>query len=297
MARIALIGSNGQLGSDVARLWPDSPLGRRGDELIGLVHADIEVTDEDAVRSVLGGLRPDVVINTAAFHRVDDCETQPELAYRVNALGVKHLAHACAQLGATLVHISTDYVFGGDQTTPYQEDDAVSPISAYGISKAAGEFFLRYALPDRHILVRSSGLYGVAGASGKGGNFVETMLRLAREGRSIRVVDDQVLAPTFTVDLASALLEVISRDGRGTVHITSAGQCSWYEFATTIFELAGLRPDLSPTTSEAYDSPAKRPAFSVLENAHLLKLGVAQPRPWREALVEYLRLKGVHRPD
>jgi dTDP-4-dehydrorhamnose reductase len=123
------------------------------------------------------------------------------------------------------------------------------------------------------------------------------MLRLAREGRSIRVVDDQVLAPTFTVDLASVLFEVITRGGQGTFHITNAGQCSWYEFAATIFELAGLRPDLSPTTSEAYGSPARRPTFSVLENAHLLDLGVAQPRPWREALAAYLRLKGLRRSD
>jgi dTDP-4-dehydrorhamnose reductase len=297
MARVALIGANGQLGSDIVRVWPDSQLARGGDELISLTHADIEVSDEASVRSVIAGLQPGVVINLAAFHRVDDCETQPEDAYRVNALGVKLLAEACGPLEATLVHLSTDYVFDGNKTSPYREDDAVGPVSAYGISKAAGEYFLRYLLPGRHILVRSSGLYGVAGASGKGGNFVETMLRLARDGRPIRVVDDQISAPTSTLDLARTLLEVIATGQQGTFHITNAGQCSWHEFASTIFELAGQRPDLSPTTSAAYGSPAKRPAYSVLDNAHLRSLGIAQPKPWREALAEYLRLKGVIHSD
>ena len=291
MARIALIGSNGQLGSDIVRLWPASVLCRSGGELRCLTHADLDVGDETQVRTVLTDLRPDVVINTAAFHRVDDIETRPDEAFRVNAVGVGHLARACNSLGASLVHFSTDYVFAGNKATPYVEADPTEPVSAYGISKAAGEHYLRYLLP-RHVLVRTSGLYGVAGASGKGGNFVETMLRLAREGKPISVVDDQVCAPTYTHDLAEVVLEVIARGEYGTFHITSAGQCSWYEFARAIFELSGIEPDLSPTTSAAYGSPARRPAYSVLENAHLRAAGLQQPRHWRDALAAYLKARG-----
>jgi dTDP-4-dehydrorhamnose reductase len=292
MGRTALIGANGQLGSDIVRLWPASGPGRRGEQLIALTHADIEVTDRNQARSVLEGVRPDLVINTAAFHRVDDCEADPGPAFAVNALAVMRLAEACRDLGATLMHFSTDYVFDGRKGEPYREDDAVRPVSAYGISKAAGEHFLRYILPDAHVIVRSSGLYGVAGASGKGGNFVETMLRLAREGGPLRVVDDQVSAPTFTLDLAEKLLELAAAGGRGTFHITNRGECSWFEFAAEIFADCGLKPDLAAITSEEYAAPARRPAYSVLENACLSQLGLEQPRPWQEALLQYLQLKG-----
>src|SRR3954471_8879897 len=282
MARVALIGANGQLGTDITRLWADSALGRRGDELIGLTHADVEVTDPAFVRSVLSGVQPSIVINTAAYHNVDECESNPLEAFQVNALGVKYVADVCRDLNATLVQFSNDCVFDGTKATPYVEDDALGPISAYGISEAAGERFLRYMLPDDHLLVRSVGLYGVAGASGKGGNFVETMLRLCREGRPIRVVDDQITSPTYTLDLADVLLEVIARDVRGTLHITSAGQCSWYEFAGEIFDMLGVHPDLAAIrTAEAMDA-APRPAYSVLDNSRLESLGLAQPREWRE---------------
>jgi len=291
VARVALIGSNGQLGTDIARLWPSTAQSER-DELIALTHADIEVTDPDQVRSVLSGVQPSLVINTAAFHRVDDCELQPVEAFRVNALGVRNLADTCRRLGATLMHFSTDYVFDGERKKPFREEDPVGPRSAYAISKVAGEYFLRYALPRDHILIRSSGLYGVAGASGKGGNFPETMLRLAREGQPIRVVSDQISSPTYTLDLAAALLQLIDRGGRGTFHISNAGQCSWFEFASQIFSLLGLKPDLTPVTAAEFGAPAQRPAYSVLENRRLAELGISPLRPWREALADYLRLKG-----
>jgi dTDP-4-dehydrorhamnose reductase len=290
--RVALIGSNGQLGSDIARLWPESPLFARGDELVALTHADLEVSDRNQVRSVLGGIGPGVVINTAAYHRVDDCETQVMEAFRINALAVKNLAEACCDLGATLMHLSTDYVFDGRRSTPYRETDLPNPISAYGASKAAGEFILRYSLPDNHILIRSSGLYGVAGASGKGGNFVETMLRLARQGQPIRVVQDQVSAPTYTQDLAETLFRLVAAGGRGTFHITNAGQCSWYEFAAEIFSLMKLQPDFAPTTSAEFGAAAQRPAYSVLANDRLRDLGIPQLRHWRDAIAAYLHAKG-----
>lgn len=292
MVRTALIGSNGQLGSDIARLWPGSAMGQRGRELISLTHADLEVSDLAQVRSVLTGIGPELVINTAAFHRVDDCETYVLDAFRVNALAVKHLAEVCRDLGATLMHFSTDYVFDGRKDSPYLEDDPANPISAYGVSKAAGEHILRYVLPDNHILVRSSGLYGIAGASGKGGNFAETMLRLARQGQRIRVVNDQVSAPTYTQDLAETLFKVIDARARGTIHITNSGECSWHDFAAAIFSMAGMTPDLSPITSDEFGAPAQRPAYSVLANTRLARLGIDQPRPWRDALADYLRAKG-----
>ncbi len=292
MPRTALIGSNGQLGTDITRLWPDSPAGRRGGELIELTHADLEVADLEQVRSVLRGIGPTRVINTSAYHRVDDCETYVIEAFRVNALALKHLADTCRELGASLIHFSTDYVFDGEKGVPYLETDPPTPVSAYGVSKAAGEQILRYALPDDHLLIRSSGLYGLAGASGKGGNFAEAMLRLARQGQPIRVVDDQVCAPTYTHDLAETLFEVIEADARGTIHITNSGQCSWYEFAGAIFSLLRLHPDFGPISSAEYDAPARRPAYSVLANNRLRDLGIAQPRPWRDALADYLRQKG-----
>jgi dTDP-4-dehydrorhamnose reductase len=292
VTRLALIGSNGQLGSDIVRLWPDSPLAARGLELVSLTHADLEVADGSAARSVLTGIGPEVVINTSAFHRVDDCETRIMEAFRVNALGVKHLAEVCRDLNATLVHFSTDYVFDGIARQPYRETDLPNPISAYGVSKAAGEHILRYMLPDNHILVRSSGLYGIAGASGKGGNFAETMLRLARQGQQIRVVDDQVSAPTSTQDLAETLFEAMAAGLRGTIHITNAGECSWYEFASAVFELAGVKPEFSAVSSAVFGSPAKRPAYSVLANDSLRAAGLHQPRHWREALADYMQAKG-----
>lgn len=292
MARIALIGSNGQLGSDLERLWPDSKLAARGDELVALTHADLEVTDLEMVRSVLKGIQPALVINTAAYHRVDDCEDQAALAFAVNAIGVRNLAVVCRELGTTLMHFSTDYVFGGRASKPYKEDAPTDPISAYGISKAAGEHFLRYLMPADHILVRSSGLYGVAGASGKGGNFAETMLRLAREGRPIKVVNDQRSCPTYTLDLARALFDLIERGGRGTFHLTNGGDCTWYEFASEIFRLVGIKPDLSPTTSAEFGAKALRPAYSVLANDRARDLGLEPLRPWQEALRHYLQSKG-----
>lgn len=292
MTRVALIGSNGQLGSDITRIWQTMELGKRGDELIGLVHAEFDVMDETQVRSILGGIQPGLVINTAAFHRVDDCENSPLKALEVNGLGVKYLAEACREVGAVLMHFSTDYVFGGDTTRPYTETDAALPISAYGVSKVAGEQYLRYLMPEDHILIRSSGLYGVAGASGKGGNFVETMLRFAREGRPIRVVEDQVSTPTYTLDLAAKVIEIAAAGGRGTFHVTNSGQCSWYEFANEIFAQADVQPDLQPISSAEYGAAALRPAYSVLENARLKEIGLQQPRPWQEALAAYLIAKG-----
>lgn len=289
--KIIIIGANGQLGSDLVKALADH-------ELIPLTHADIEVTDEGQVQATLARHKPDVVINTAAFHQVDVCEREVERAFRVNAFGPRLLALACREHDAALVHISTDYVFGGDATrrTPYVESDCPAPINVYGLSKLAGEHFIRYLWP-RHFIVRTSGLYGLAGSSGKGGNFVEGRLKQAREGRPIRMVADQVLTPTYTVDLARAIRRLIETEHYGLYHITSAGQCSWYEFTAKILELTGLQVELTPQTTAESGAAARRPAYSVLENAALKAIGLDDMRPWQEALADYLRARQVRNHD
>jgi dTDP-4-dehydrorhamnose reductase len=240
----------------------------------------------------MNDLRPDVVINTTAYHRVDDCESHPELAYAVNAIAALNIARIATDLDAVFVHFSTDYVFDGNSLEPYTENSCPLPLSVYANSKLAGEYLVRSA-SRKYLLIRSCGLYGVAGSSGKQGNFVETMLTKARSGEPIRVVDDQVVTPTFTMDLAQQIAALLPTQHRGLFHITNEGQCSWFEFARAIFELTGAKADLSPTSSDVYKTPAVRPRYSVLENARLKELGLNRMRPWRQALVAYLEVKGL----
>lgn len=275
-----LIGANGQLGRELRQAFADW-------DVVALTHADLEVTDRVQVRKTLYAYRPGLVLNTAAYHRVDECEDFPERAFAVNALAVKDLAIVAKEIGAVLVHFSTDYVFDGRLRRPYTEDDLPCPLSVYGVSKLAGECFIR-AIYDRHFVIRTSGLYGVAGSSGKGGNFIETMLRLAGEGGEIKVVADQVLTPTSAKELARKLRQVVETGAYGIYHITNNGACSWYQFAAAVFELFGIRPSLSETTSAAYGARAIRPAYSVLDNQNLRRLGLDDLRDWRDALQEYL---------
>jgi dTDP-4-dehydrorhamnose reductase len=281
--RIVVIGANGQLGSDLVRVLPG--------EVVGLTHAEVEVCDPASVQGQLDRHRPDVVINTSAYHKVDVCEDEPERSFAVNALAAGNLARACAARGCVLVHVSTDYVFGGGKRTPHVETDLPDPINVYGVSKLAGEHLVHIACP-KHFVVRTCGLYGVAGASGKGGNFAELMIRLAKEGKPIKVVDDQVLTPTYTRDLAQAIGELIHTEAYGLYHVTSAGQCSWYEYAAAIFRVLGLSPDFQPTTSASFPTRAARPPYSVLDNAALRKALGHDLRPWQEALRAYLAEKG-----
>ena len=282
--RLALIGAIGQLGSDLADTCDDW-------DLLQLTHDDLDICDFQQTNNILTELQPECVINTAAFHRVDDCEDEPERGFQVNTYAVRNLAICCQALSCLLVHMSTDYVFDGGQREPYSENDLPNPINAYGVSKLAGEYFVRH-LCRRHIIVRSSGLYGVAGASGKGGNFVETMIRLASEGKPIKVVNDQVLTPTFTADLAEKIKELIKANAQGLFHITNTGQCSWYEFAVNIFDLTGLNPELSATTTKEFGAKADRPPYSVLTHRRLIDHGFEDLRPWVDALTDYLQMKG-----
>jgi dTDP-4-dehydrorhamnose reductase len=278
------VGADGQLGSDLVKVL------RPSHDLISLTQADIEVTSPASVEAMLRTHQPELVMNMAAFHKVDVCEDEVEPTFAVNAYGVRTLALACRAHNAVLLHMSTDYVFGGDKTrsTPYVETDTTAPINAYGISKLAGELFVQY-LTDRYYILRVCGLYGVAGSAGKGGNFVELMLRLAREGKPIKVVDDQRLTPTYTVDVAHQIAALIETGRYGLYHATSQGDCTWYEFAAEIFRQSGLTPDLNRARTGDFGEKATRPAYSVLENKALQSIGLDQMRPWHEALGAYLK--------
>jgi len=279
--KIALLGANGQLGQDLQHVLSAHDVQR-------LTRTDFDVTDHNQVGAALMDLRPDVVLNTTAYHRVDDCETHADLAYATNALAVLNLVRIANALDAVLVHISTDYVFDGKAQRPYTERSEPFPLSVYGNSKLAGELLVR-TMGKKYILVRSCGLYGAAGSQGKGGNFVKTMLGKAKRGEPIRVVDDQVVTPTYTLDLAHQITRVLPMEQFGLFHMTNQGSCTWFEFARAIFELSGMDADLSPTTSDVYKTPAIRPKYSVLENARLKELGLDEMRHWREALAAYLK--------
>lgn len=283
--KVLLIGSNGQLGSDLVRTITDV-------ELIPLTHRDVDVCQPVGLREILRHHVPEVVINTAAYHKVDECETNIEKTFAVNTYGVRNLALACKEEGCALLHMSTDYVFGGDakRRTAYAESDTPYPVNVYGIAKLAGEYFMRYIL-ERYWIIRSQWLYGVAGASGKGGNFVELMLRLAREGRDIKVVNDQVGTPTYTLDLACKIAHLIKTTHYGLYHITNAGECTWFQFARKIWELSGLNPKAEPTTTASFGATATRPVYSVLDNAGLRAIGLGYTRPWEDALAAYLQAR------
>ena len=278
--KIALLGANGQLAFDLKRVLS-------GHEVVGFTRSDFDVTDHEAARERLSAARPDAIINTTAFHNVDLCESEPGEAFGVNAIAVFHLAGLAKALGARLVHISSDYVFDGISVEPYSEEAIPRPISVYANSKLSGEYCVRSEC-EKHIVIRTCGLYGMAGSAGKGGNFVETMLRKAKEGEAIRVVDDQVVTPTPTADLAGQVALLLGADQYGLFHCTAEGSCSWYEFARAIFELSGLNARLEPTNGSVRQTPARRPAYSVLDNARLKALGLNRMRHWRSGLANYL---------
>jgi len=279
--KILITGGRGQLASDLAAILAAQH------QVVAPAHAELDVCEADRVQACLDQERPAVVINTAAFHRVDDCEREVERAFAVNALAVGRLARWCAAHDAVFVHFSTDYVFSGREGTPRAESDVTEPLNVYGASKLAGEHLARQA-GERHIVVRTSGLYGIANSAGKGGNFVEKMLARAAAGTPIEVVDDQILTPSATADVAAKVVQLIAGQHYGLFHVTNAGSCSWYEFAQRIFALRGLRVDLRPTSSARFRAPARRPAYSVLRRAALERLGLDDLPPWDDALRRYL---------
>jgi dTDP-4-dehydrorhamnose reductase len=280
LKRVAVIGATGQLGSDLVETFGAEAVAAFG-------HETLEITDDAAVRAALAPLKPAIVINATAFHNVPRCETEEATAYAVNAIAPRRLARFCSEIGARFVQVSTDYVFDGTKQAPYVETDRPNPLNVYAASKLAGEHGVLAAGGD-HQVVRSSGLYGLRPCRAKGGNFIDAMFRLVREQDVVRVVHDEVLTPTFTADLA-AQIRVLAEEGPpGLFHATAHGSCSWYEFATVIFAVAGFTTPLEPTTVAAYASPVRRPFYSVLDNAALREAGLDRMRPWRAALEDYL---------
>lgn len=281
--RLALIGAGGMLGSMVAR---SAPLNW---ELIPLQRPEFDLTDREQVDRVLDRLAPEVIINCAAFTQVDACETQEELATRINGDGPGYLAQAAKRLGAVLVHISTDYVFDGTQTEPYREDDPTNPLSAYGRSKRAGELAILESGLEQYFIIRTSWLFGPDGT-----NFVETILRLAQEREELRVVADQVGSPTSTADLAEAIFRLLATQEFGIYHVTNQGACSWHEFASEIVarftQLSGQVKikSIVPISTLEYPLPAKRPGYSLLsKHKYETAVGAALPS-WQDALQRYL---------
>jgi len=281
--KIAVIGANGQLGSDLVSAFQDN-----GDAVQGLTHADIEIADLPSVKRVLEGIQPQAIVNTAAMHHVENCEREPEKAFAANALGARNLAFVARDLDAVLMHVSTDYVFDGGKGSPYVEEDAPRPLNAYGITKLAGEHFVRATAP-RHFVVRTSGLYGKNPCRAKGGlNFIEVMLKLAKERGEVRVVDSEVVSPTSTAELAQQMVRLSQSDSYGLYHATAEGSCSWYEFAREIFELTDTRVRLNAAGPNEFPAKVPRPKYSVLENKALKSHGLNIFKPWQEGLQKYL---------
>lgn len=281
--KIAVIGASGQLGSDLVEVF-----GRQDHEVIGLDHGMIRVEDQESVHDVLGRARPDVVLNCAAFHDLNRCESEPATAFAVNALGALHVARAAADLGAVNVYFSTDYVFDGRRQTPYRESDLPRPLNVYGTSKLAGEHFtLNYS--QRSFVLRVSGLYGRVPCRAKGENFVTKMVRLAGENSEVRVVDDEVLTPTPTREIAERTAAIVDSGDFGVFHLTCEGSCSWYEFAREIFHALEIETPLRRASVADFPSGVRRPAWSVLQNDRLEAAGVRPMPHWRAALLGFLR--------
>lgn len=278
--RILVLGARGMLGTDLVRSLQSLHT------VVPHTHADWDIADEAACKQGIVSNNPDVVINCAAFTRVDDCEHDPEKAFFVNGEAVRFISEACGTRGAKLIQISTDYVFNGRKTSPYREDDTPDPISVYGRSKLKGE---ECALNSPgSLVIRTSWVFGKNGA-----NFVNTIRKLAGEKDTLKVVDDQVGSPTFTVDLASAISALIQRKTAGIVHITNSEVCSWYEFASEILKLSGnSRTRLVPIKTSELNRPAPRPSYSVLDNSKYITIAGSPLRPWQEALKDYLRESG-----
>ena len=282
--RIAIVGAAGQLGTALQACL-------RG-EIVPLTHAEIEITDSRRVDTALAAARPDCVINCAAYNFVDRAEDEPDAAFAVNAEGPRNLARWCAAANAVLVHVSTDYVFGSDidRILPYSEHDVPGPQSVYAASKLEGEQFVRADL-KRYFIVRTCGLYGSASSEGKG-NFVKTMLRLAKERKELSIVDDQHCTPSYAVDVAAAIARLIETDHYGLYHATNVGATTWYKFARQIFHLAKIDIKVRPISSSEYPQKAKRPSYSVLDCGKLAAV-IGGPLPaWQDALGRYLAESG-----
>ncbi len=281
--KIAVIGANGQLGTDVVKTFT-----RNGDDVFSLTHSDIDVTSMDSVSTRLKELRPDIVVNTAAMHHVENCERDPDKAFAVNGLGARNLSMVANDLDSVLMHVSTDYVFDGGKQSPYEETDAPNPLNVYGNTKLSGEHFVR-TTTDKHFVLRTSAIYGKSPCRAKSGlNFIELMLKLARERGEVRVVDSEVVTPTPTAEIAQQMLALARSDAYGLYHATAEGHGSWHEFAREIFALTKTSVNLQIAGPNEFPAKVPRPKYSVLENHRLKAHGLNLFKPWQEGLREYL---------
>lgn len=263
-----VFGCEGQLGVELVK-----SLGARGHEVTGFRRRDVDITDQALLEQKMAELEPHLVFNAAAYNKVDVAESEPQAAYAANALAVRNLAIACRQNDARLIHFSTDYVFDGMLGRAYREEDTVRPLSAYGVSKLAGEFYAQ-AYCDSALILRTSGVFGAQGLRTANGNFVETMLRLAAKDGPIRVVADFIASPTYSPELARFALDLTEQKAAGIFHAGGGQAISWYEYAKLIFARAGLKPTLEVADSRLYRTPARRPKYSALENARAATFGI-----------------------
>lgn len=282
--KVAVLGATGQLGEDITAAFSSAR-----HEVVPLSHQQVEVASLESVKQVLQDIRPEAVINTAAFHNVEKCEADPALTFAVNGIGARNVAQVSDSLGAKVFYISTDYVFDGRKNAPYLEQDATMPLNVYGNTKVSGEYFTRCSNP-RHFVVRVSALYGRNPCRAKSGlNFIETMLKLAKEREELRVVGDEFVTPTPTAQVAQQLVALSETSDYGIYHATAEGSCSWYEFAQTIFEMTGTRVRLERALPGEFPAKVPRPKYSVLENAALKGKSLNVFTHWKEGLENYLQ--------
>lgn len=283
--KAAVLGGSGQLAVELLR-----ELRVRGYEVTGWSRAELDISDAAEVERRLTAFDPALVFNAAAYNQVDVAEKEPLAAYHVNALAVRNIALGCRQIDARLVHYSTDYVFDGRLSRPYTEQDATHPLGAYGVSKLAGEFYAQAYL-ETALVVRTCGVYGPGGLGTARGNFVEVMLRLAGQGKPIRVVEDHVASPTYAPALAARSIDLVERDASGVFHIGGGTPISWFDWAKVIFEAAGLTPEVHPTNEREYRTEARRPKYSALSNGKMESHGVAAMPSLREAIGAYMQAR------
>jgi dTDP-4-dehydrorhamnose reductase len=276
--KVLIIGSEGMLGHDLVEILS------KENEISTTTIDTLDITDIEKTIATVKNIEPDVVVHAAAFTDVNGSEDKKDLAYKVNGIGTRNVAVACKEINSALVYICTDYVFDGEKGSSYQEYDQPNPLSVYGKTKLQGETYIRDIL-SKFYIVRTSWLYGYHGP-----NFVTTMLKLAETMDNISVVNDQIGSPTYTLDLAVAISKLIKKPAYGIYHITNSGECSWYEYAKEIFEIAGIKIKVKPVSTEEYPQPAPRPKYSVLENYNWKMEGFPEIRKYRDALQEYMKL-------
>ena len=280
--KVAIIGSNGQLGSDLVKEF-----NLNSNEVISLTHSDISIEDFNSSREVLLNIKPEVILNTAAFHVVPKCEDDPVKAFQVNSLGALNLSKISDELNAINLYYSTDYVFDGEKKSPYLESDKPNPLNVYASTKLNGEYYtLNYS--KHGVVLRVSGIYGVVPCRAKGGNFITTMIKASKEKPEVKVVNDEVLTPTPTKEIAKKTKEIVQKKLTGLFHLTCEGQCSWYEFAEVIFSNLKLSTPLSQTSVKNMPMTVKRPTYSVLENKSVKEFGISIMPSWKEALISFL---------